>query len=70
VDGVDSHLNARMCSRSNRLRRLLECTGDLNQRLGVDLANPSNEVGIIGITCENTLNGVCLVSEEEEVEHL
>ncbi|KAI6770941.1 hypothetical protein HG531_009796 [Fusarium graminearum] len=68
VDRVDGNLNSRMCGRSNRLRRLLQGTSDLDQRLRVDLADPRDKVGITGITGENTLNGVCLVTEEEEVE--
>lgn len=64
VNGFDADLDTRMCSRSNRLRRLLENTTDLDERLRIDLANPRNKFGITGILREDTLNGVCLVSEE------
>lgn len=64
VNGFDVDLDTRVCSRSNRLRRLLENTTDLDERLRVDLTNPRNKVGITGILREDTLNGVCLVSEE------
>jgi hypothetical protein len=64
VNGFDVDLDTRVCGRSNRLRRLLESTSDLDKRLRVDLANPRNKVGITGILREDTLNGMCLVSEE------
>jgi hypothetical protein len=70
VNRVNGNLDSRMCCRSNGLGRLLEGTSDLDQRLGVDLANPADKVGISGITGENTLNGVCLVAQKEEVEDL
>lgn len=64
VNGFDVDLDTRVCSRSNRLRRLLENTTDLDERLRVDLSNPRNKFGINGILREDTLNGVCLVSKE------
>lgn len=64
VNRLDVNLNIRVCSRSNRLWRALEGTSDLDKRFGVDLSDPCDEVGITGITGENTLNGVCLVAEE------
>jgi hypothetical protein len=64
MNGFDVDLDTRVCGRSNRLRRLLQSTSNLDKRLRVDLANPRNKVGITGILCEDTLNGVCLVSEE------
>jgi hypothetical protein len=73
VDEVNRHdvnLNIGVCSRSNRLGGALEDTSDLDKRFGVDLSYPCDKVGITGITGENTLNGVCLVAEEEEVENL
>lgn len=70
VNRADVDLNSRVRRRSDGLWGLLEDTRHLNERLGADLAHPLDEVGVIGIAGEDTLDRVRLVSEEEEVKHL
>lgn len=68
VNRVNLDLEVLVGCGADRLRRSLESAGDLDERLGLEALHPLDEVGCIVL--QDTLDGVGLVAEEQEVEVL